>query len=111
MVFRQLLIEWRARLRQWQGVAADPSQVWLASIRVRILSFLIRRYAEAAESAKSDRVLPASPLPTPKRAWTICEVVVPDGPPPRSADDLRTLLLDIRRCNVPPLRRRWFRWG
>ena len=110
MKLGRFMAEWRARLLHWQARAADPDsgQVWLASIRVRILQFLISRYADQPVPKVSPAVKASA-----RRSWpaiSFCLVAEPDGPPPRSAEEMAQRLESIRRCNRRR-RRGWFWWS
>ncbi len=51
MSLRRLLQEWRMRLAAHYARSADPvpGTEWLVSIRIRILSYFLSRYADAPE--------------------------------------------------------------
>jgi hypothetical protein len=111
MFLRRLISEWHDRLRR--ADAERAGETWLHAIRVRILTFLLARYADLpARPEHASSVIAAPPVaPRPRRLWLhplpFCAVERPDGPPPRGADEIRSVLRDIRRCNQ---RRRWRFW-
>lgn len=113
MMLWRLIFEWRARLRVWQAVAADADsgQAWLASIRVRILRFLVNRYSE--RSRYEELSWPVRPLLSREGppSLSFCIVAEADGPPPRSSEEMGRILADIRACNRRRVRRPWFVWG
>ena len=106
-----LLAEWRSRLRLLRAAAADPvsGQAWLDQIRARILSFLLRRYEGAGQPEATPPVALIRAVPSAAPAF--CPIVRVDGPPPRSGEAIASILNDIRCCNQPRVRRRWFLWG
>ncbi len=104
-----LLAEWRARLGLLRLADPGAGQAWLVQIRVRILSFLLSRY-EGAVQAEPVPIIARVPA-VPSAAPAFSPIVDADGPPPRSGEAIASILDDIRRCNRPPTRRRWFRRG
>lgn len=100
-----LVLDWRRRLA---GLNAGrgrrgAGEGWLVAIRVRILSFLVARYAPMAERPDPPTV-PTARTPT---LTSFCRVDDPTGPPPRPNAVIRSILRDIRACNAARPRRRW----
>jgi len=101
----QLIAEWRQRLGRARLFRdeLDRGYAWLWEIRARILSFLLSRFQEPAESPEPG-LTPELPIPHPPA--TYCIVRAADGPPPRSGEAIASILRDIRFCNRR-MRSRW----
>jgi hypothetical protein len=82
-----------------------PGTEWLISIRIRILSYFLSRYADAPEIWRS-MPTPAESLYAPR---TFCIVRDPADHPVRSGERLRAILAEIHDLNLPTVPR-WRAW-
>jgi hypothetical protein len=106
----RLVHEWRQRLTRLRRAASDPDQPapWLCAIRVRILTFLIGRYAARVPHEGPAPPPPSRPGPRPIWPPPFDAIIRADGPPPRESAVIRGLLRDIHRLNQA--RPRWRFW-
>ena len=102
----RLLREWQARLVGLRQRVADSTEPrpWVALVQIRVLRYLIARYGREPVG----EFIPPGPAPPP--SWPIpFGPVEVDGPPPRSGEAIRRLLLDIHWRNRAPCSRwRWW---
>ena len=99
-----LVLDWIRRRHRLRHQATDPGLAWLSLIRIRILNFLLSRYATAPSAAAPFRPPPSEAPPEP-----FCIVDDPADHPPRTPPALASVLRDIRRCNLAA-RPRWRFW-
>ncbi len=113
----QVFWEWRLRLRWLRELPSEEpgGSGWLISIRIRILNFLVARYAEPG--AQPDEVGGAGAAPPTRRAgeplgkWRkVFPTPDPVDAPPKDRSQIGPLLAEVHRVNEARKapRRRWF---
>lgn len=108
MSLTSLLIDWRTRLAALavrRDADPDPAEGWRCWIRIKILRFLIARYAD--EPTIDVAAALAAPPPDPSEPFCIA---TPAYHPPRSPHAIASILADLHRLNQPIPPRAWFRW-
>jgi hypothetical protein len=105
----RLIAEWTLRRSTLQALASDRAggNHWLHAVRVRVLSFLLARYAGGHRPHAVSPRAHAAPLFAPATG-TFCGVHNPADHPPRPSRLLAARLHEIARCNAS--RRRWRFW-
>ena len=110
-----LVAQWRwrvTRLRRvamavcCQGVSVESEEAWLCAIRIRILTFLLKRYGEVTGFDLPERTAPRSRAVV---RVTFCVVADPVYHGPRDVAKIRSLLDRVHAGNRRRVRR-WRLW-
>ena len=114
-VRQNLVAQWRwrvTRLRRMatgvccQGESVESEEAWLCAIRIRILTFLLKRYGEFAGIEQPERTAPRSRAVVRE---TFCVVADPVYHGPRDVVKIRSLLDRVHAANRRRVRR-WRLW-
>ncbi len=107
----RLVAQWRYRVARLRRVAigicsqnesVESEEAWLCAIRIRILTFLLRRYGGLAGSGLPERT---AGRPRAVRRETFCVVAGPVYHGPREVAKMRSLLDHVQAANRRCVRR------
>lgn len=111
----RLVAHWRLRVERLrrevvedclEGESVESEEAWLWAIRIRILTFLIKRYGMQVDVRRPLRTVPRQPTVVRE---TFCIVAHPVYCGPREVAEIRSLLDRVHVANRRRVRR-WRLW-